>query len=127
MLQAALPSTLNDFGTCVSDDGAAQEGNATLQGEDLLVKLRNSDTFNRKNMCKFLESHLTDDSSIFTPNSTAKNETPSNNSSAAEKFQNRTNIEILGDSADAMYKMVTVVESSTSNLCDVVKAQNNHL
>lgn len=86
----ALRDVFNDLGTGVSDDDAAKEGSATSKSEDLLLKLHKSDTFNRRKMCEIRESILTDDYTISDPNIYGKNETPRKDSSAAEKFQNRT-------------------------------------
>lgn len=126
-LQDALRAALNEIGTGVSDDAAAKEGHATMQSEDLLVKLRRSDTFNWRKMCEFRGSLLTGESDPAAVASSGNNASTNDVSTGEDKFRNRTKKDILSDAANSMSEMVAAVEKGTTDLCHAVNTQTAHL
>ena len=133
-LQDALRTVLAEMNTGTSDDGAAREGLASLQDEDVLVQLKKTDTFNRKKMSDFrealiagtVETRTTDHASSSEPRVSAAQVV---NDEAVEKtdvkFQNKTKKELFASAVNAISEMTAAVEANSTALTETVTEQNS--
>ncbi|PXF40891.1 hypothetical protein BWQ96_09384 [Gracilariopsis chorda] len=123
-LQNALRSALDDVQTGVSDVPGQQ---CDLQNDDLMQKLKESDTYNKKKMGDFRES-LISQSTTNSDDSGSESVidlVPEEKTQVEEKISlaNPSKKKLLRDTVTAISSMVTVVEEKSDNLCRAVEKQ----
>lgn len=95
-LQDALRTVLSETSTGVSDDAAGKHGLVYVQSEDVLLKLKKTDTFNRRKMNDFrdaliagtVETNSSNLSAVMATNS-AVSEALSSNLDLGDKSEDR--------------------------------------